>query len=740
LLSLVLVAAVFVFGYQQSGNTRIDEIFADLCANARGRVVPADSATGKAGAPPVKHHVLSGQCFARPPGEDIQDLVTAFTTRILPGVEEPIRFTDRLDILLSFPELPRTLKLRDYGSVVKAYGEELVRDFRSISWSLLSTVGLLSLASLIPGVAGLIYRRNFWGWFFASFMALFSLNAISPIVPVHPMRESGAILLWLVSQLIILFIALRLRRFSSRQAMVLGTRPRLFNAGLLILLVVIAAACVMGWGPGNWPHEKAADASWIWSFLGSGIQGFVARAEFLLIGLPVVYALFRRTNHWPYPGAKNIVLCLDGTSNTPDQVDQGRPAQTNVFKLFEMLKADKPARSVASIKFGANIVKKYAGKQIALYYSGVGNRYDNSPIGQLLGGAMGLGAADVVGRAYLDAVSMYRPGDRIFIFGFSRGAAIARLLARAIDSRGVPKTIWTLRALGRHWIVWKSASRGPAVPVSVLGCWDTVGSFGIAKTVAGIDLQRINMFLDLNVPDNVNQAYHMVALDERRREFRPTLMDPDPIDPTRIVEVWFSGDHANIGGGWATSKLSDVTLDFLLKQVSSGYAYREGMQPGDETWGLHLSARIWDGGDKLPGMINPDSRGQVRQWISDLYVYEDRKLPSHAVISETVFERMTRTLPLYAPQSLFDHHRDLNAKRETVNAEIASLTATQSLSPAERDAMIGFKDNLRIVRWPGSFGPKQDGGYVAPDPARRLPNATDGRVERAAEAATEVTA
>jgi hypothetical protein len=82
----------------------------------------------------------------------------------------------------------------------------------------------------------------------------------------------------------------------------------------------------------------------------------------------------------------------------------------------------------------------------------------------------------------------------------------------------------------------------------------------------------------------------MVALDETRDSFEPTLMEPDPINPGRIIEVWFSGNHANVGGGYATDKLSDVTLDFMLRQVSRGYAYNETMKPGDESWGLYLSA------------------------------------------------------------------------------------------------------------------------------------------------------
>ncbi len=83
-----------------------------------------------------------------------------------------------------------------------------------------------------------------------------------------------------------------------------------------------------------------------------------------------------------------------------------------------------------------------------------------------------------------------------------------------------------------------------------------------------------------------------------------------------------------------------------------------------------------------------------------MYNYTERKLPNHAVISESVFERMQKARPLYAPKSLFEHHRALNKTREEVGQEINSLSDTKSLSAAERDKILSIRDNLRITRWP----------------------------------------
>lgn len=634
----------------------------------------------------------------------------------------------------------------------KVYLDQLVYDFGAIARSFATTVLQTGVYSLMPGLAGLIYRRNFGLWFGASFATLLAINAsgvFGSLTSAQPMPGSGAIFFFIITQIIVLVLAYRLRRHAKG----LNIMPaRVQNWLLAAVLVFVGIACWQGWGPGYsagaigqvkaaapaQPAAPPADVkegvpaaapqaapaaapqqtqpdtaqnddrrrSWIWSFLGTGLTGWIYKWEFILLGLPVLYTLLRNSAAWTAKRPKNIVVCLDGTSNTPDQMEMGFLAQTNVFKLFKALKSDSQGMFTPDGQFDASLCKKYGEKQIGLYYAGVGNKYDSDPILQTLGMATGKGAADIVERAYLDLVRVYQPGDRIFIFGFSRGAAISRLLARTIEARGAPRAVWTLRLFGKHRPLWSSARKEPMV-IDVLGCWDTVGSFGVAKTIAGINLQQLNLFKDLTVPDNVAQAYHMVALDEQRAEFEPTLMDPDPIRPERIVEVWFSGDHANIGGGWATDKLSDITLDFLLSRISSGYATDGKTPPGDERWGIYLDAVRTDKADVSDGsasagvlVVDPDPLGQVRSWFSNLYNYRPRRLPLHAVISETVFQRMRTSTPVYAPQSLFDLNDALDVKRDMIEAKVGKLGETQSLDEEERKAILEFKDKLRLTRFP----------------------------------------
>lgn len=636
---------------------------------------------------------------------------------------------------------------RGFAAAAKSFVDDLVAAFHKHAWSGFVAIALAAVYALVPGVAGAIYRRAFWTWYALGFVAILALTSIgsslaqfnkSKTDPTGMSDLAGGVFALVLTQLVVLLLAHRLRRQSSKPPAVAAMiSPRIYNK--LIAAFLWAAAIAIGWF--DWGQS-------LWQWL-PGSATF-NKWNFTLLGLPLIYTLFKVTPTWAGTAPKTIVVCLDGTNNTPDQQEFGQLAQTNVFKLFRALKASERPR--AEDTFDANIVKRYHDKQIGFYYVGVGTKLDNSSIGQMLGQATGLGASGVVDRAYLDVTKVYRPGDRICIFGFSRGAAISRLLARAIHQRGAPRSAWTLRLFGRHYMVWKSKpEKGVtgSVPVAVLGCWDTVGAFGIAKTIAGIDFQKVDLGKDLSVPDNVEQAYHLVALDEQRDSFVPTLMEPDPIRPGRIVEVWFSGDHANIGGGWATSKLSDVTLDFMLRQVSSGYAYdAKTMTPGAETWGIYLSAAATHNLDDLklppaspdapiapsprldeaalaalpPGtiVVDPDLLGQLRQWMSNLYQYQARRLPLHAVISDTVFRRMTRSDPVYAPQSLFDLNAELDKKRGAVGAAVEQLKETRSIEEWERTRVLAYRDRMQLKRWSHAH---KHLGKAALDPQTQLSHA-----------------
>jgi len=116
---------------------------------------------------------------------------------------------------------------------------------------------------------------------------------------------------------------------------------------------------------------------------------------------------------------KNIVLCSDGTGNS-DTKGRG----TNVFKLYE-------AVDIHGHKSDASLVP-----QVAYYYDdGVGT--ENFAVHRIIGAAFGYGFAQNIQDLYAELVHVYAPDDKLFLFGFSRGAYTVRALAGMIQYCGV---------------------------------------------------------------------------------------------------------------------------------------------------------------------------------------------------------------------------------------------------------------------------------------------------------------
>jgi uncharacterized protein (DUF2235 family) len=241
-------------------------------------------------------------------------------------------------------------------------------------------------------------------------------------------------------------------------------------------------------------------------------------------------------------GKRNVVLCIDGTWNDPtDSSEQGR-GHTNVYRLSQAL--DRNAKN-----------------QFVRYFPGVGNQQDNRFLGQFFGGVFGTGGNQIRDYAYTVLATNYRPGDRIFIFGFSRGAAIARMLAMKIHQEGIPESITIVKDYQGQFENYESHGQAHHIDVEMLGVWDTVASFGIPVNLFGIPFQKINLFRDFTIAPNIKKAYHLLAIDENRDPFEPTLMNQDS---KRIEEIWFAGVHSDVGGGYDKRRLADAPLRYMI--------------------------------------------------------------------------------------------------------------------------------------------------------------------------------
>ncbi|WP_177207981.1 T6SS phospholipase effector Tle1-like catalytic domain-containing protein [Pseudoalteromonas denitrificans] len=217
-----------------------------------------------------------------------------------------------------------------------------------------------------------------------------------------------------------------------------------------------------------------------------------------------------------------FIFCFDGTCNEPsDSMDYAVDLSiSNILKLHAY--------------FGGSLTNtphndEYG--QRSFYYSGVGT-YGNwlqKTFNSLFSHAFS-DIKSIISKAKRDLEHHYQEGDEIFIFGFSRGAAIARIFASQIKNQ-----------------------------VKFLGVFDTIASIDSPdlkrETPAASDV----VFKNATLAKNIQKAVHILALDEKRIAFQPTLFNQD----SRVLEVWFAGVHSDIGGGYWYDGLSDISLEFM---------------------------------------------------------------------------------------------------------------------------------------------------------------------------------
>lgn len=286
---------------------------------------------------------------------------------------------------------------------------------------------------------------------------------------------------------------------------------------------------------------------------------------------------------------KRLAVCFDGTWNTPDQKDRGRVRPTNVAKT-----------ALAIARRGRD-----RREQVVFYDPGVGTGWGK--LDRLLGGAFGLGLNENIRQGYRFLVQHYRPGDQIFLFGFSRGAYTARSCAGLIRNSGLLRRddldkldqafrLYRSRRPDAHprareaRLFRRSFSHEPEL--HFIGVWDTVGALGIPLSgVRWINRLLGLQFHDTQLSSHVRHAHHAVAIDERRGPFVPTLWTrPAPVRGQKMEQVWFAGVHSNIGGGYADSGLSDIAFEWMRARAeAAGLTYSRAALRG-----LAIRPR-WDG-------------------------------------------------------------------------------------------------------------------------------------------------
>jgi uncharacterized protein (DUF2235 family) len=350
---------------------------------------------------------------------------------------------------------------------------------------------------------------------------------------------------------------------------------------------------------------------------------------------------------------RNVVVCCDGTANE-FAVDR-----TNVVKLYFTL-VDDPA------------------VQIVYYHPGVGTmeppgaltRYGRA-VTKLLGQAIGYGLEADIRDAYTFIMRYFSPGDRLFLFGFSRGAYTVRAVASLLKMYGlmrpgneamIPYAIRMMMAIRNTNKSSPDTQRKAAdayfdlaanfrdtygkvaCTPHFVGVWDTVSSVGWVENPLHLPYSADN--------SDIAIGRHAIAIDERRAFFRTNLWRPGPGGgPKDIKQVWFPGVHCDVGGGYpeAESGLSKIALQWMIRDAKEAGLLvdpvRENVQLGgdgkyvkpDPRVAMHDSLKGWW---KLAEYVpKKHYDGTTEETERRPNLFRPRIIPEGSLIHSSAYER-----------------------------------------------------------------------------------------------------
>ena len=262
----------------------------------------------------------------------------------------------------------------------------------------------------------------------------------------------------------------------------------------------------------------------------------------------------------PKRGRVDHVVILDGTLSSL-KIGQ----ETNAGRVYKLLSEVMPRR------------------RMSLYYEAgiqwTGWRQSGDVI-------QGRGINRQIRRAYGFLASRYRPGDRIYLIGYSRGAYAVRSLAGIIDQVGLLRadqaTVRNVTQAYRHYQLtpgtetsasFARAHCHPGTEVEMIGVWDTVKALGIRLPLIWMLTEPKHAFHNTELGPTIRYGFHALAMDETRDAFAPVLWSTSAQGTNRVEQVWFHGGHGDIGGqlgGFEGARpLSNIPLVWMLEKAES---------------------------------------------------------------------------------------------------------------------------------------------------------------------------
>ncbi|MBK9151097.1 MAG: DUF2235 domain-containing protein [Saprospiraceae bacterium] len=353
---------------------------------------------------------------------------------------------------------------------------------------------------------------------------------------------------------------------------------------------------------------------------------------------------------------KNIIICCDGTNNKVSLYKN-----TNVVHLYSCLEKSKD--------------------QITYYNPGVGTlapttfkRKFRRALFEFSDKILAKTLNDRVKDAYIFLMNHYEQGDKIYLFGFSRGAYTVRMLAGIIKLYGLlhPGNTSHLEYIFHDYLIQKAKlslserrrlfgianrlkhSFSFQPDIHFMGIWDTVVSIG----------NFVSLFRPFPYTEslkNVKTVRHALAIDERRKHYQPYRVNLNHND---CKEVWFAGTHSDVGGSYEQEGLSKIALEWMLGEASNfglkldknkvdRYVYGKNSkyQKPDFKQNINKSDTFLY---NLTNLFPRSSFDPVKGHYWDFRVSAPRNIEKDAIIHESVLNKMNykTTGHCYEPQNI----------------------------------------------------------------------------------------
>ena len=310
----------------------------------------------------------------------------------------------------------------------------------------------------------------------------------------------------------------------------------------------------------------------------------------------------------------NIVICCDGTGN-----EYGKN-NTNVVNIFSLAKRTND--------------------QETFYDPGVGTggweyEEESGLFKAKSDQATGRGLQKNVLDAYAYLMDHYKDDDKLFLFGFSRGAFTARSLGGMLHKCGL--LIKGSENLVEYASKIYNTKDNQAIasgfketfsrscPVHFIGVWDTVES---------LIMNAGKKFHDTTLKSEVSFGYQAIAIDEKRKDFPICMWNETDSTGPFIEQVWFTGVHSDVGGWYDERGLSNIALQWMLGKAKSA--------------GLDID-------DNLVTSMQGDHNDKIHESYSGFWKFRgsrSRKISEGSLIHQSVFDRMSNAANKYKPKNL----------------------------------------------------------------------------------------